>query len=134
MYASVNIIAYISFSPLPKTSVPREQLPMRDATFFTTRAKVPRPPQAMVPVPHGGLKSEQKDQYIHPSDVKVKEANFCPVDTPYTLPGMKQESIYYLSPVKRICVFEHSVVTNFNCACPAIQWGQGPGFLSEGSS
>ena len=26
-----------------------------------------------------------------------------------------------LSPVKRICVFEHSVMTNCNCACPAIQ-------------
>ena len=35
---------------------------------------------------------------------------------------------------KRICVFEHSVMTNFNCACPAIQRGQGSGFLSEGSS
>ena len=40
----------------------------------------------------------------------------------------------YLSPVKRICVFEHSVMTNFNCACPAIQRGQGSGFLSERSS
>ena len=29
----------------------------------------------------------------------------------------------YVSPVKRICVFEHSVMTNFNCACPAIQRG-----------
>ena len=36
--------------------------------------------------------------------------------------------------VKRICVFEHSVMTNFNCACPAIKRGQGSGFLSEGSS
>ena len=36
--------------------------------------------------------------------------------------------------VKRICVFEHSVMTNFNCACPVIQRGQGSGFLSEGSS
>ena len=36
--------------------------------------------------------------------------------------------------VKRICVFEHSVGTNFNCACPAIQRGQGSGCLSEGSS
>ena len=36
--------------------------------------------------------------------------------------------------VKWICVFEHSVMTNFNCACPAIQRGQGSGFLSEGSS
>ena len=40
----------------------------------------------------------------------------------------------YMSPIKRICVFEHSVMTNFNCACPAIQRGQGSGFLSEGSS
>ena len=40
----------------------------------------------------------------------------------------------YVSPVKRICVFEHSVMTNFNCACPAIQRGQGSGLLSEGSS
>ena len=39
-----------------------------------------------------------------------------------------------LSRAKRICVFEHSVMTNFNCACPAIQRGQGSGFLSEGSS
>ena len=39
-----------------------------------------------------------------------------------------------MSPVKRICVLEHSVMTNFNCACPAIQRGQGSGFLSEGFS
>ena len=37
-----------------------------------------------------------------------------------------------VSPVKWICVFEHSVMTHFNCACPAIQRGQGSGFLSEG--
>ena len=43
-------------------------------------------------------------------------------------------SYHYMSPVKRICVFEHSVMTNFNCACPAIQRGQRPGFLSECSS
>ena len=40
----------------------------------------------------------------------------------------------YMSPDKRICVFEHSVMTNFNCACPAIQRDHGSGFLSEGSS
>ena len=44
------------------------------------------------------------------------------------------DSPRYMSPVKRICVFEHSVMTNFNCACPAIQRGQGSGFLSESSS
>ena len=41
---------------------------------------------------------------------------------------------YSLSPVKRFCVFEHSAMTHFNCACPAIQRSQGSGFLSEGSS
>ena len=40
----------------------------------------------------------------------------------------------YLWCVKQICVFEHSVMLNFNCTCPAIQRGQGSGFLSEGSS
>ena len=44
------------------------------------------------------------------------------------------DSPRYMSPVKRICVFEHSIMTNFNCACPAIQRGQGSGFLSESSS
>ena len=39
--------------------------------------------------------------------------------------------ISYMSPVKRICVFEHSVMTNFNSA---IQRGLRSGFLSEGSS
>ena len=39
-----------------------------------------------------------------------------------------------LGRVKQICVFEHSVMINFNCACPAIQRGQRSGFLSEGSS
>ena len=29
----------------------------------------------------------------------------------------------YMGRVKRICVFEHSVMTNFNCACPAIHRG-----------
>ena len=46
----------------------------------------------------------------------------------------EQTDSLYVSPVKRICVFKHSVMTNFNCACPAIQRGQGSGFLSEGSS
>ena len=40
----------------------------------------------------------------------------------------------HLWRVKRICVFEHSVMTNFNCQCPAIQRGQGSGFLSERSA
>ena len=50
------------------------------------------------------------------------------------LSGSSLKTGGYTSPVKRICVFEHSVITNFNCACPAIQRGQRSGFLSEGSS
>ena len=45
-----------------------------------------------------------------------------------------KRSLWMATAVKRICVFEHSVMTNCNCACPAIQRGQGSGFLSEGSS
>ena len=44
------------------------------------------------------------------------------------------QSSKHMSRVKRICVFEHSVMTNFNCVCTAIQRRQGSGFLSEGSS
>ena len=51
-----------------------------------------------------------------------------------TIVHKTSKKINYMSPVKRICVFEHSVMTNFNCACPAIQRGQGSGFLSESSS
>ena len=40
----------------------------------------------------------------------------------------------YWGRVKQICVFEHSVMTNFNCACPAIERSKGSGFLFEGSS
>ena len=54
-----------------------------------------------------------KTCHLHPCNLKVRDN---------------------LSPVKRICVFEHSVMTSFNCACPDIQRGQGSGFLSEGSS
>ena len=48
--------------------------------------------------------------------------------------GLQSCQDCHMGCVKRICVFEHSVMTNFNCACPAIQMGQGSGFLSEGSS
>ena len=59
---------------------------------------------------------------------------FLEIDRCKTDSSEVRQDRYYMSPVKRICVFEHSVMTNFNCACPAIQRGQGSGFLSEGSS
>ena len=46
----------------------------------------------------------------------------------------RTEMINKMGRVKRICVFEHSVMTNFNCACPAIERSKGSGFLFEGSS
>ena len=55
-------------------------------------------------------------------------------NVPTQIMHKRWSSLWWLSPVKRICVFEHSVMTNFNCACPTIQRGQGSGFLSEGSS
>ena len=63
---------------------------------------------------------------------KLKAACFQDSIKEYT--GMCDYRIYKLSPVKRICVLEHSVMTNCNCACPAIQRGYGSGFLSESSS
>ena len=44
------------------------------------------------------------------------------------------KNIPEMGHVKQICVLEHSFMTNFNCACPAIGRGQGSGFLFEGSS
>ena len=35
--------------------------------------------------------------------------------------GQVNLACFYLGRDKRICVFEHSVMINFNCACPAIQ-------------
>ena len=49
----------------------------------------------------------------------------------------KQRFVFHFTsyePRQANCVFEHSVMTNFNCACPAIQKGQGSGSLSEASS
>ena len=59
---------------------------MVDPTWFKTRTRIPRQPKAMIPVPHGGLKTLYGASYAGPSDVKLKENNFCAVDTPWVLP------------------------------------------------
>jgi len=41
-------------NPLPKDSVARERLPLRDPIWFPTATKIPRLPKPMVPVPHKG--------------------------------------------------------------------------------
>ncbi|XP_074660236.1 stabilizer of axonemal microtubules 3-like [Tubulanus polymorphus] len=74
-------------NPLPKSAVPRRQLPMRDETWFKSETKIRRLPYSAVPVPHSGLRPLYKASYATPSDVKMKEIHFCPVDTPWTLPA-----------------------------------------------
>lgn len=44
-----------------------------------------------------GLKSEYDDRFQTPSDVKGKEATFCPVDTPYLLPAPGTK-VTYITP------------------------------------
>lgn len=40
------------------------------------------------------MKSLATDSYQRPSDVKMKESEFCPVDTPYVLPAPGSKSAY----------------------------------------
>jgi hypothetical protein len=74
-------------NPLPNDEIQRNNLPMRDEIWFKTEAKqrqVWNPPKM---VPHTGCKSEMKDNYVMPSDVKAKEAKLCPITTPFVLPS-----------------------------------------------
>lgn len=86
-------------NPLPKNTVPREKLPMVDSMQFKHRTKyIPRLPNAMVPVPHGGLKSEKTDRYQNPMDVKRAKDVYIPVDTPFVLPAPGAKSAYMCAP------------------------------------
>ncbi|PVD18243.1 hypothetical protein C0Q70_21769 [Pomacea canaliculata] len=79
---------------LPKHTVPREKLPMRDTMVFPTATKIPRPPKAMIPVPHQGLKSEYAGNYVPQDHVRQKENYYCAVDTPFVLPNPGTKSIF----------------------------------------
>lgn len=79
--------SFFNQSPVPKDNVPREKLPMVDPTWFKTRTTIPRQPKALLPVPHGGLKSLYAESFQQPTDVKAKENYYCAVDTPFVLPG-----------------------------------------------
>ena len=41
-----------------------------------------------------GLKSEYGGNYIQPNDIRSREANHCPVDTPFVLPPPGPKSAY----------------------------------------
>ncbi|KAK2163037.1 hypothetical protein LSH36_87g06000 [Paralvinella palmiformis] len=83
----------LQHNPLPKDSVPRQKPPMRDEMVFKSETKIRRVPQKLVPVPHSGLKTEYSE-YEKPSDVKMKEIYYCPVDTPYNLPAPGNKSTF----------------------------------------
>lgn len=86
-------------NPLPKDTVPREKLPMVDHMQFKYSTKtIPRQPTALIPVPHHGLKTLQKESYQNPSDVKRTEDIYIPVDPPFTLPGPGPKSAYMVAP------------------------------------
>lgn len=84
----------LKHNPVPKDSVPREQPPMRDEMVFKTATRVRRIPPITNHVPHSGMKSEYGSHYDSPSDVKGKEATFCPVDSPFTLPAPGSKSTF----------------------------------------
>ncbi|KAF6040896.1 hypothetical protein EB796_000797 [Bugula neritina] len=72
---------------------------MVDSMQFKHRTKyIPRLPNAMVPVPHGGLKSEKTDRYQNPMDVKRAKDVYIPVDTPFVLPAPGAKSAYMCAP------------------------------------
>ena len=73
-------------NPIPKESVPRQPPPMRDEMVFKSETRIRRVPPKSVAVPHSGLKTEYSGHYQRPSDVKMREIYYCPVDTPYVLP------------------------------------------------
>lgn len=77
----------LKHNPVPKDSVPREQPPMRDTMVFKSATQVRRIPPKSVPVPHTGKTTEHRDNFQQPSDVKMREIYYCPVDTPYVLPA-----------------------------------------------
>ena len=43
---------FFIYSPIPKDSVPREPLPMRDEMVFKSATKIRRIPPSYIPVPH----------------------------------------------------------------------------------
>jgi len=81
-------------NPLPKDSVPREPLPMRDTMIFKSATRVPRVVHSTPHVPHSGLKSEYGGHYLVPSDPKSTQDRFCPLDQPYCLPAPGTKATY----------------------------------------
>ena len=90
---------------------------------FESRVRIPPPPPPPPPLP--------KDRcflmtWLIPTRFRISwrydMLTFQNIENSYCLIYIQKQ---YIDRVKRICVFEHSVMTDFNCPCPAIQRGQG---------
>ena len=66
-------------------------------------------------IPHPALNTKWERYTYNKAEKYWLTKNCC------NYPKIWTVRFYRMSRVKRICVFEHSVMTNFNCACPAIQ-------------
>jgi hypothetical protein len=107
-------------NPVPIDSVEREQLPMRDAIWFSTPTKVRQVHQPTRFIPHSGLTTETRtysfvssvlidiaslffegEQFVTPSHVNAKDTKYCPVDTPYLQPTASSTSTYTTSDMYR---------------------------------
>jgi hypothetical protein len=71
-----------------------ETKPMRDETWFKTEAKQRQVHVPLKIVPNSGLKTEMRDNYVIPSDVKAKATKLCPIDNPFTQQGMSAKSMF----------------------------------------
>ncbi|CAF1605150.1 unnamed protein product [Adineta ricciae] len=88
-------------NPLPIDSVEREQLPMRDAIWFSTPTKIRQVHQPARIIPHSGLTTETREQFVAPSHVNAKDTKYCPIDTPFHQPAPGSTSTYATSAMYR---------------------------------
>merc|ERR1711962_6300 len=82
-------------NPLPVDSIPREKGPMRDHTWFKSATTIPRVPESLNHVPHNGLCSEVTAHFKPPSEAKINELFYNPVEKPWgDLPGPGPDEIF----------------------------------------
>ncbi|CAF0916173.1 unnamed protein product [Didymodactylos carnosus] len=79
---------------LPIDSVDREQLPMRDSSWFSQSAKIRQVHQPQRFIPHSGLTTETREQFVTPSHVNASEIKYCPLVTPFVQPYPSSPSAY----------------------------------------
>ncbi|TGZ70383.1 hypothetical protein CRM22_003234 [Opisthorchis felineus] len=85
---------FLPFSPIPKESVPRERLPLRDRVLFKEATDHTRVRPVTFHVPHTGLKTIYQDDFDQPSSVLRTEDRLCPVETPFVLPDPDLKSTF----------------------------------------